>query len=87
VAEGNEPMASDKFTADEQIEQRRIKVFVFNSQNSTPDVQRLVDEARRERIPVTTVTETLAPEHVTFQDWQVRELTDLLAALRKGDRT
>jgi zinc/manganese transport system substrate-binding protein len=84
IAEGSEPTASDKTTADEQIRDHRIKVFVFNSQNSTPDVQRLVDEARREHIPVTPVTETLAPSNATFQDWQVRELRSLLAALARA---
>ena len=84
IAEGSEPTASDKTTADEQIRDHRIKVFVFNSQNSTPDVQRLVDEARREHIPVTPVTETLAPSNATFQAWQVRELRSLLAALARA---
>jgi zinc/manganese transport system substrate-binding protein len=81
IAEGNEPTRSDKATVDEQIADRKIRVLVYNSQNATPDVQRLVDAAKRKRIPVTTVTETLVPEHTTFQAWQVQELTDLLAAL------
>jgi zinc/manganese transport system substrate-binding protein len=81
IAEGNEPTRSDKATVDEQIADRRIKVLIYNSQNATPDVQRLVDAAKREHIPVTTVTETLVPEHATFQAWQVRELRSLLDAL------
>jgi zinc/manganese transport system substrate-binding protein len=84
VAEGNEPTAADKATVDAQIHDRQIKVFVFNSQNSTPDVQRLVGAARAEHIPVTTVTETLTPAKATFQEWQVRELRALLAALEKA---
>ena len=39
IAEGNEPTRSDKATVDEQIADRKIKVFVYNSQNATPDVQ------------------------------------------------
>ena len=58
-------------------------MFVYNSQNSTPDVQRLVDAARAARIPVVTVTETLTPEHATFQEWQARQLRALLAALEE----
>ena len=81
IAEGSEPTANDKETADTQIRDHQIKVFVFNSQNSTPDVQRLVDEARKQHIPVTTVTETLAPANITFQAWQVDELKRLEAAL------
>jgi zinc/manganese transport system substrate-binding protein len=87
IAEGNEPTPADKSTVDEQIADRRIKVFVYNRQNATPDVQRLVDAARRERIPVTTVTETLVPHGATFQDWQVRELRSLLDALNRSARS
>jgi zinc/manganese transport system substrate-binding protein len=81
IAEGNDPTRADKATVDEQIADRKIKVFVYNSQNTTPDVKRLVDAARRAHIPVTTVTETLEPEHATFQAWQSRELQALLDAL------
>jgi zinc/manganese transport system substrate-binding protein len=84
VAEGNEPTASDKATVDEQIRRHEIKVFIFNSQNATPDVQRLVDEARREHIPVATVTETLVPANATFQQWQERQFRGVLAALVKA---
>ncbi len=84
IAEGNEPTRSDKATVDEQIADRKIKVLVYNRQNATPDVQRLVDAAQREHIPVTTVTETLVPEHSTFQAWQVRELRALLDALAES---
>jgi zinc/manganese transport system substrate-binding protein len=81
IAEGNVPTRTDKSTVDDQIAERKIRVLVYNSQNATPDVQRLVDAAKRERIPVTTVTETLVPEQATFQAWQVRQLRALLAAL------
>lgn len=81
IAEGNAPTAGDQQTVNAQIRERKIRVFVFNSQNSTPDVQRLVDAARQQHIPVTTVTETLTPAGATFQDWQVRQLRELLDAL------
>ena len=84
IAEGNEPTRADKETVDRQIADRKIKVFVYNRQNATPDVQRLVDAARRERIPVTTVTETMPSEYPTFQAWQVAELRALLAALNRA---
>ncbi|HTK14771.1 MAG TPA: zinc ABC transporter substrate-binding protein [Acidimicrobiia bacterium] len=81
IAEGNDPTRADKATVDEQIADRKIKVFVYNSQNTTPDVKRLVDAARRAGIPVTGITETLEPEHTTFQAWQASELRALLDAL------
>jgi zinc/manganese transport system substrate-binding protein len=84
IAEGTEPTAKDKAVVDEQIATHEIKVFVFNTQNATPDVQRLVDEARREDIPIATVTETLSPANLTFQAWQVRQLTGLQHALAQA---
>ena len=39
ISEGTDPTAADKATVDDQITHDQIKVWVFNSQNSTPDVQ------------------------------------------------
>jgi zinc/manganese transport system substrate-binding protein len=86
VSQGNEPTASDKATVDAQIRGHEIKVFVYNRQNATPDVQRLVDAARAARIPVVTVTETLDPEHASFQDWQTRQAQALYDALAEAVR-
>lgn len=84
IAEGTDPTAADKTTVDQQISNKLIKVFVFNSQNSTPDVQRLVNAAKARHIPITTVTETLSPENVTFQDWQSKQLQALASALARA---
>jgi zinc/manganese transport system substrate-binding protein len=84
IGEGTEPTARDKTTIGRQIAHRQIKVWVFNSQNSTPDVQRITDAARKKGIPVTTITETLTPSSATFQEWQSRQLQALIAALAKA---
>ena len=84
IAEGTEPTPSDKATADRQIADRQIELWVYNSQNATPDVQRLNDAARSAGIPIATVTETLAPEGASFQAWQSHELEGLAAALAKA---
>jgi zinc/manganese transport system substrate-binding protein len=81
IAEGNEPTAGDKQTVDRQIADHDIKVFVYNSQNATPDVKTLVGQAKKAGIAVTTVTETLSPKGSSFQDWQVAQLTDLRKVL------
>jgi zinc/manganese transport system substrate-binding protein len=81
ISEGTELSAADKVTVDQQVSGRRIKVLVFNSQNSTPDVQEVVNRARAAGIPVTQITETLSPANLTFQDWQTRQLQSLLQAL------
>src|SRR5205085_852823 len=38
ISEGTVPTAQDKATVDQEIAHREIRVFVYNSQNSTPDV-------------------------------------------------
>jgi zinc/manganese transport system substrate-binding protein len=84
VSEGNEPTAKDKSTVDKQITSKQIKVFVYNEQNSTPDVEVLVGKAKQAGIPVTTVTETLVPKGATFQDWQANQLQSLADALAQA---
>jgi zinc/manganese transport system substrate-binding protein len=81
ISEGTDLSAADKVTVDQQVSGRQIKVFVFNSQNSTPDVQEVVNRARAAGIPVTEITETLIPGKLTFQDWQTNQLKSLLKAL------
>ena len=46
IAEGTEVTAQDKQTVDRQASGRQIKVWVLNSQNVTPDVQRVSELAR-----------------------------------------
>jgi zinc/manganese transport system substrate-binding protein len=84
ISEGTDPTAKDKTTIDGQIEDKKIKVYVYNSQNSTPDVQAQVKAAEAAGIPVVTVTETPTPATASFQDWQVRQLSALKAALAEA---
>ncbi|HVA20073.1 MAG TPA: zinc ABC transporter substrate-binding protein [Solirubrobacteraceae bacterium] len=84
VAEGTDVTAQDKQTVDEQAEKREIKVWVFNSQNVTPDVQRVNELAKDAGIPIATVTETLSPAPYSFEQWQVAELEGLMRALHEA---
>jgi len=84
VSEGADPTAADKLTVDRQISTKQIKIFVFNSQNSTPDVAALVTAAKDTGIPVATVTETLVPATASFQDWQVDQLQGIEQALSRA---
>jgi zinc/manganese transport system substrate-binding protein len=84
ISEGTDPTAADVATIDRQVSRRQIKVWVFNSQNSTPDVARITSAAGKQGIPVTTITETLSPASATFQAWQVRQLEALSAALHRA---
>jgi zinc/manganese transport system substrate-binding protein len=84
VSQGTDPTAADKIAVDQQIKTKQIKLFVFNSQNSTPDVAALVTAAKDQGIPVATVTETLVPATASFQDWQVGQLEGIERALSQA---
>jgi zinc/manganese transport system substrate-binding protein len=84
VSEGTDPTAKDKATIDQQITGKKIKIYVYNSQNATPDVQAQVKAAKAEGIPVATVTETMTPAGASFQEWQVRQLHGIQQALAKA---
>jgi zinc/manganese transport system substrate-binding protein len=84
ISEGADPSAADKAAIDGQLRNKQVKVYVFNSQNSTPDVAAQVAEAKEAGIPVSTVTETLTPAHADFQDWQSSQLQALENALHQG---
>ncbi|MEU7278037.1 zinc ABC transporter substrate-binding protein [Streptomyces sp. NPDC045431] len=84
ISEGVDPTGRDKAVVDRQIAEKEIKVYVYNSQNSTPDVRAQVEAARGEGIPVATVTETLTPAGASFQEWQVAQLQVIRQALAEA---
>ena len=84
IAEGTDVSAADKQTVDAQAQNHQIKVWVYNSQNATPDVQRVNQLAQAAHIPITTITETLSPASATFEQWQVAELERLQQALHQA---
>jgi len=84
IAEGTDVSAEDKQTVDKQAETSEIKVWIYNSQNATPDVQRVNQLARAAHIPITTITETLSPASATFEQWQDAQLRSLISALHEA---
>ena len=84
VSEGAEVTAQDTIATERQLADHQIKVWVYNDQNVTPEIQRLNGAARAARIPTVTVTETLSPASDSFQQWQVGQLTRLQAALHQA---
>jgi zinc/manganese transport system substrate-binding protein len=81
ISQGSDPTAADKAAIDRQIKERRIKVYVYNSQNATPDIQAQIAEARSAGIPVSTITETMTPATATWEQWQTAQLVALRDAL------
>jgi zinc/manganese transport system substrate-binding protein len=81
VAEGNDPPADTVVTFEQQIEQKQITVLVYNVQTVTPVTDHLKALAAAHGIPLVSVSETIQPSDVSFQDWQVAQLLQLQNAL------
>jgi zinc/manganese transport system substrate-binding protein len=84
ISEGTEVSAQDTLTVQRQLSHHEIKVWIYNSQNATPEIQRLNALARSEHIPVATITETLSPANASFEQWQVAELQRIAQALHQA---
>jgi zinc/manganese transport system substrate-binding protein len=82
VAEGNDPPASAVVTFQNQVSGNQIKVLVYNVQTTTAVTTNLKELAAAHHISSVGVSETLAPENASFQDWQISQLKDLEAALK-----
>jgi len=82
LEEGVEPSASAVAAMSELVAQRRIRVFLYNSQAVSPLTARLRSAAQEAGIPVVPVTETLPPR-LTFQQWQLEQARALAAALAR----
>ncbi|HEY7136395.1 MAG TPA: zinc ABC transporter substrate-binding protein [Acidimicrobiia bacterium] len=84
ISEGTDVSAADKQTIDNQIKHHEIKIYVYNSQNVTPDVQTQLAQVKAEKIPYATITETLTPASASYQQWQTSQLRGIQAALAQA---
>ena len=81
VAEGTDPPTSAVVEFHDQISRNQIRVLVYNVQTSTAVTTNVKALAASHHVPRVGVSETLLPENLTFQDWQLRQLKSLEAAL------
>jgi len=75
-----EPRARDVAAFESDLKERKVRLLIYNSQVSEKLTDRLRDIARRAKVPVIGVTETM-PANVKFQDWLLGELDVLDKAL------
>jgi len=84
VSEGQDISASDEATVEQQVTQKKIKVLIYNSQNTPNNIQALINKAKAANIPVATITETLTPATASYQEWQTAQLQGIQDALAKA---
>jgi zinc/manganese transport system substrate-binding protein len=82
VMNDTEPSASDVAAFEDDLRQRRVKLLIYNSQATDNAARRLLEIARRSKVPVIGVTET-EPRGKTYQDWMQGQLDALDDALAK----
>lgn len=84
ISEGTDVSPADRARIDSQIRHHLIRIYVYNPQNTTPDVQSQLRECKAAGIPTAVITETLTPASATYQAWQSRQLQGILDALAKA---
>jgi zinc/manganese transport system substrate-binding protein len=84
VSESTDISPADEATVEQQINQKQIKILIYNSQNTPNNIQKLIDLAKAQNIPVATITETLTPANATFQDWQSTQLQGIQKSLAQA---
>ncbi len=80
VMNDTEPSARDIAAFERDLREHKVRVLLYNKQTGTKLTQRMLDIARRSKIPVVGVTET-EPIDMSYQDWMLTQLADLQKAL------
>jgi zinc/manganese transport system substrate-binding protein len=80
VMNGTEPAARDIAAFEQDLKEGKVKALLFNKQTSTDLTQRMLEAARRAKIPVVGITE-LQPPGSRYQDWMLMQLDELQQAL------
>ncbi len=80
VMNNTEPSASQVAGFENDLKKHLVKAMLFNAQASEPAVQRLVEMAKANKIPIVGVSET-EPPGMTYQAWMLAQLDSLDKAL------
>jgi zinc/manganese transport system substrate-binding protein len=75
-----EPSARDVAAFENDLKDRKVKALLYNKQVSQKMTLRLLDIAKKAKVPVVGVTET-QPGDLSFQDWMLSELDAVDKAL------
>lgn len=75
-----EPSARDVAAFESDLKERKVKALIYNSQVSEKLTERLLAVARKSKVPVVAVTESM-PANTNYVDWMLAELDALDRAL------
>jgi zinc/manganese transport system substrate-binding protein len=80
IMNDTEPSARDIAAFKRDLQERKVKVLLYNKQASTRLAQQMLDVARQSNVAVVGVTET-KPAGLSYQDWMLMQLEELQKAL------
>jgi zinc/manganese transport system substrate-binding protein len=83
VMNNTEPSASDVAAFEDDLRLHRVKLLIYNSQESDPVAERMVKLAKASHVPVVGATET-EPAGKNYQAWMLSELAAVDRALPKS---
>lgn len=83
IAEGDDPPVDTLIAITDEVQQRQVKVLIFNIQTITPVTTLVEQKAKAQHIPLMPVSETM-PAHQTYQTWMQAQLDALTVALQQG---
>jgi zinc/manganese transport system substrate-binding protein len=75
-----EPSPSQIAAFEDDLKNRKVKLFVYNSQATDPLAERMLKLAKASNIPVVGANET-EPSGSTYQAWMMKELMAVDKAL------
>lgn len=81
VSEGGDPPAASVVTFQQQVTSGQLRALVYNVQTATAVTTNIRRLAAQHDVPVVGISETIEPETLSFQDWQVAQLVTLENAL------
>jgi len=75
-----EPSAKDIAAFENDLTSRTVRLVLYNKQVTGKLTQRIIDVARKARVPVVGITET-EPDDTSYQDWMLGQLGAVETAL------
>ena len=84
IEEGTDPAPADVAAEQDLMTGHEIKVFLYNSQVTTPMTDAIKALATQSDVPVVAVTETIPKVGESYVDWQLAQLDAIEAAMGTG---
>ncbi|OYV39588.1 MAG: cation ABC transporter substrate-binding protein, partial [Rhodospirillales bacterium 20-64-7] len=87
IMNGTDPSPQDISRQNALLDDRQVRVFVYNRQVTDPLTQSFLARAAKHGIPVVGVYETMPAPGYTYQSWMLAETQALRRALASGTST